>query len=72
MIAARCSAPCVLQRGTESGLQARPLFFRERIVVQAVKAEARHACGTLALFTLAASVVLQATVEAALVFSPTR
>jgi hypothetical protein len=27
MIAAVCSAPCALQRRTESGLQARPLFF---------------------------------------------
>jgi hypothetical protein len=28
MIAAVCSAPCALQHRTESGLQARPLFFQ--------------------------------------------
>jgi hypothetical protein len=27
MIAAVCGAPCAMQRRTESGLQARPLFF---------------------------------------------
>jgi len=29
MITAVCSAPCALQRRTESGLQARPLFFQQ-------------------------------------------
>jgi hypothetical protein len=43
MIAAVCSAPCAMQHRTESGLQARPLFFND---LQTVLAKLCHNCDT--------------------------